>query len=326
MTMKNKKMLYRKEKLIKTVASLAVILIASCFALSGCGMGNHAGTGITGMGTSVDAELDTGDSAGSGAKSSVGSGADTDSGNSSGSGAKSSTGSSSRSDTAKSAKNDEQKGVGDMQKDSNYLIAIDAGHQQHANSNKEPIGPGASELKAMVAGGTKGAATGVSEYQLNLDVSLKLENELVSRGYDVLMIRTTNDVDISNAQRAQTANESGADAFVRIHANGSESSSAKGMLSLCQTASNPYNAKFYSESRRLSECIQSCACASTKAKDLGIQETDTMSGINWCSIPVTIFEMGFMTNPEEDRLMQDEDYQYKIACGIADGIDRYFGN
>ena len=62
----------------------------------------------------------------------------------------------------------------------------------------------------------------------------------------------------------------------------------------------------------------------TKAKNLGVQQTDTMTGINWCKIPVTIVEMGFMTNPEEDRNLSDSSYQKRIVRGIADGIDAYY--
>ena len=70
-----------------------------------------------------------------------------------------------------------------------YLIAIDPGHQEKGNFGQEPIGPGASQTKTKVAGGTKGRSTGVPEYQLTLDVSLKLRDILEDKGYKVLMIR-----------------------------------------------------------------------------------------------------------------------------------------
>ena len=206
------------------------------------------------------------------------------------------------------------------------LVVIDAGHQIKGNYDKEPLGPGATELKSKVTSGTQGIATGLEEYQLNLTVAKKLQAILESRGYEVVMVRTTHDVDISNAERAQLANELQADAFIRIHANSSDNSETNGILTVCQTKDNPYNRDLYDASYLLSEAVLEEMVASTGAKRLYIWETDTMSGINWCQVPVTIVEMGFMSNEAEDRKMATDAYQELLALGIANGIDRYFEN
>lgn len=209
---------------------------------------------------------------------------------------------------------------------SGRIVAIDAGHQLHGNSEREPIGPGASETKAKVASGTTGVATGVPEYELTLSVSLKLRDELIARGYQVVMIRESNDVNLSNKERADIAGQSGAQIFVRIHANGSSNQDVNGALTLSPSPSNPYVSYLYDTSYALSESIVNNLCAVTGAVNKGVTLSDTMSGINWCTIPVSIVEMGFMSNPYEDQLMEDENYQYTMATGIANGIDEYFAS
>ncbi|MBH1941573.1 N-acetylmuramoyl-L-alanine amidase [Mobilitalea sibirica] len=204
------------------------------------------------------------------------------------------------------------------------LIAIDAGHQKQGNYDKEPIGPGAEIMKAKVSSGTKGIVTGIAEYELNLTVSKKLNQELINRGYEVYMIRKSHDVNLSNRERAILAKESNADIFLRIHANGSENKKANGACTIYPSKNNSYVSYLSDESKILSEAVIQGICESTGAKNNGAVTRDDMSGINWSSIPVTIIEMGYMTNPKEDRLLQTESYQDKIVEGICNGIDQYY--
>ncbi len=206
-----------------------------------------------------------------------------------------------------------------------YTVVIDPGHQQHANSGQEPIGPGAEETKPKVASGTQGVSTGTPEYQLTLTVSLRLEQELKQRGYNVVMVRTVNDVDISNKERADLAARAGGDVFIRVHANGSDDPGVSGTCTICPGAENPYmEESLIRQCRDLSERIADKVSAATGFRNLGAIAMDNMSGINWCTIPVSIVEMGFMTNPAEDEAMGTPECQQQIAAGIADGIDDYF--
>jgi N-acetylmuramoyl-L-alanine amidase len=205
-------------------------------------------------------------------------------------------------------------------------VCIDAGHQRYGISEKEPNGPGSNVMKPKLTTGTRGVSTKTPEYQLNLDVSLLLEQELIARGYNVVMIRRDNDCPLSNAERAQVANDSGADIFVRIHANGSENTKVSGALCCAPTGKNPYlTDAVIEDSIRLSKAIVNSFCEATGANNQGLMSTDTMTGINWCEIPVTIVEMGYMSNAAEDEKMATEEYRQKMVQGVANGIDAYFG-
>lgn len=209
-----------------------------------------------------------------------------------------------------------------------YTVVLDPGHQGSwvDMSGTEPVGPGASETKAMASTGTQSPFTGLAEYELDLDISLLLREELESRGYRVILTREDHDTAISNIQRAQMASREGGDIFVRIHANGSENSGVSGALSMVPSPENPYVGDLAEDSFLLGRCILDAYCSKASFGSQGVQYYDDMTGINWSEVPVTILEMGFMTNPSDDARMADASVQPLMAEGIADGIDEYFSS
>lgn len=88
-----------------------------------------------------------------------------------------------------------------------FTVVIDPGHQGPSvdMSAPEPMAPGSSETKAKATSGTQGNFSGVPEYEVNLQVSLLLQQELTDRGYRVVMTRTDNETAISNKERAELA-------------------------------------------------------------------------------------------------------------------------
>ena len=206
-----------------------------------------------------------------------------------------------------------------------HVIVIDAGHQLKGDSDKEPNGPGSTVMKAKVTYGATGQFTGQLERDLNLAVALLLRDELIHRGYSVVMIRETNEVSISNMERAELANKYNASAYIRIHANGASDPSANGALTISQSASNPYPdcAAHYAESRLLSELVLREFCGSTGIRQRSVTEMDNMTGTNWSRVPTTIVEMGFLSNKGDDDLMSTIEFQRNAAIGMADGIELF---
>ena len=223
-----------------------------------------------------------------------------------------------------------ENGTGDAgvaEQTSGKIVVIDPGHQGHGDSGQEPIGPGASETKPRVSSGTSGSVSGLDEYELNLIVSLQLRDELQSRGYTVYMTRETHDVSMSNKERADYAASVEGDVFVRIHANGSEDSSVSGALTMAPSDGNPFlSSDLITQSQALSQCVIDSYVAATGFNNQGVYMTDDMSGINWCSMPVTIVEMGYMSSPSDDAAMADPSMQVNMVDGIANGIDQYFAS
>ena len=205
------------------------------------------------------------------------------------------------------------------------IVALDPGHTGVVASGTEPIGPGSKTMKAKDAAGTSGVVTKIPEYKLTLPLAKKMKKLLEARGYKVVMTRTDSKKALSCVSRAKIANKAKADIYVRIHADGIDNQSVSGASALYPTKSNPYVGKLSKKSKKLSACILNAMCKKAGAKNRGLSPRDDLSGSNWAKMPVTLIEVGFMTNPAEDRKMATNKYRNKLAQGMVEGIDDYFG-
>lgn len=204
------------------------------------------------------------------------------------------------------------------------IIVLDPGHSSVMSGGTEPVGPGSAQTKQKDTIGTHGDASGLSEYQLTLLICQKLREALWAEGYTVYLTREDSNVAISNVERAQKASDLGADIFLRIHADGNTDRTRRGAQTICISGANPYHPDLYTESRSLSDNILQAYCLETGILNLGIWETDSMTGNNWASMPSALLELGFMTNAEEDLLLAGEEFQNTMVAGIVKGIDNYF--
>ena len=205
----------------------------------------------------------------------------------------------------------------------NNKICIDPGHQEKADLRTEEIAPGSSQRKARVLGGATGVATKKPEYELTLEIGLKLRDALKNKGYDVFMVREKNDVNISNKERALITNKAGCDVFLRLHADAG-GSGATGASTITSSIKNPNTRAVQQSSDKFSKIVLEEYVKATGFKNRGISYRDDLTGTNWSTVTNTLIEMGFLSNPEDDRKMSSPEFQDLMINGIVNGIEKYF--
>lgn len=204
------------------------------------------------------------------------------------------------------------------------VVVLDPGHSSSVAGGYEPLGPGSGERKAKDTYGAQGVSTGVPEYRLTLNVANKLKTSLTQQGCKVIMTRKDNKTAISCVQRAQVANKAKADAYLRIHANSFDYSYVNGAMTICVSAGNPYVSRsMYRKCYALSKAVLDSYVRATGCRKERIWENDDMSGNNWSKVPTTLIELGYMSNPSEDWLMQQSSYQEQMVKGMANGIKKF---
>lgn len=205
-------------------------------------------------------------------------------------------------------------------------IVIDPANQADDNVAKEQIGPDSEETKNGASTGSVGAGYGTKEYEINLVYATLLKTELESRGYEVILTRDTNNVDMTNKERAIFANESGAGILIRIQMNYSINDDMTGVMALTMSNNSIYNSQLYGESNALATRILQGITEDIETTNHGIYESEDMTLINWSEIPVAVIGIGFLSNSTEEENLLSEGYQSTMVKAIADGIDYYFAN
>ena len=193
---------------------------------------------------------------------------------------------------------------------SNKTIVIDAGH------GKPDEGAESSR--------------GTTEAETNLKIALKLQNLLEQSGCSVILTRSDEnaiyDIDSKTLRqkkisdihnRVKIGNESSADIFVSIHLNKIPQQQYDGW----QTFYNAQNA----EGQKLAVSIQNnLNDAIQKENNRVAKSIENIYIVKHVEIPTTIVECGFLSNPDEEKLLLEDEYQNRLAWGIYNGIIDYF--
>lgn len=210
---------------------------------------------------------------------------------------------------------------------SGLKVLLDAGHGCSGNY-VEPKYKGASDSEVTYENsstGTTGVVTKKREGDLTLEIALKLQKKLQNLGADVLMIRTKKTTPMSLVQRAEYGNKHKVDLAFRIHADGLDDQSVNGASTLYPSAEH-INNKIAEKSKNIASIIQKEYIKSTGLADRGTVERNDLVGFNFTTVPCILLELGFMTNPEEDRKMSDKKFQEKMVDGITNGMIAYYTN
>lgn len=165
-------------------------------------------------------------------------------------------------------------------------------------------------------GGKDGGAQGASvpEKWIALDVANRVAQKLQNSGMSVVMTRDS-DYYVELAERANIANQTGADVFVSIHCN-SGPSTAQGT----EVWSYPGAA----EDKRLAEHILGRMTARTGLHSRGTKE-ENFAVLRLTRCPAALVELGFISNVQEEQLMKTFDYQDQASTAIVEGIKQFMG-
>ncbi|WP_286909136.1 N-acetylmuramoyl-L-alanine amidase family protein [Clostridium sp. UBA1652] len=199
------------------------------------------------------------------------------------------------------------------------VVVVDPGHSSNGNREQERNSPDSDLMKIKDPGGAQGVVSRTPEYVVAMSVSLKLKAKLEQNGIKVIMTKTQDGESPGNIDRAEVGNKNNADLAIRIHCDSADSKSAKG-ASMLVPAPVGYAKDVSEVSKKYGQIILNDLIATVGMNNRGTVERSDLTGFNWSKVPVVLVEMGFMSNPEEDTLLNSEEYQNKLVEGLSKGI------
>ena len=206
------------------------------------------------------------------------------------------------------------------------VVVLDPGHDLRLNAATEPIGPGSSVQKMKDGGGSRGVVTRTPEAVLNLAIARRTAALLRRAGVRVVMTRTrTAGTSMGNVARAAVANRAHAALFLRVHADGSESRATRGTSVLYPAYRRGWTDDVAAPSRRAAGLVLSELARALAFPNRGLQRRSDVTGFNWADVPAILVEVGFLTNPREDRLLVTARYRQLAAVGLCRGTLRFLG-
>ncbi|WP_288479640.1 N-acetylmuramoyl-L-alanine amidase [uncultured Clostridium sp.] len=201
-------------------------------------------------------------------------------------------------------------------------IVLDPGHSKNPGTEKEKISPDSNEMKLKDTSGSVGLISKKNEYEIAMDITLKLKELLEKEGYTVVLTKDNVETPLSSIERAEVGNRENANLMIRIHCDSFSNSNAKGSSMLVPNQRGYINKEISEKSIEYGKNIIEEYTKKTGLNNRGLQYRSDLTGFNWSKIPVVLLELGFISNPEEDKFLSSEENINTIAGGIKDGIEK----
>ena len=193
------------------------------------------------------------------------------------------------------------------------VIVIDPGHQEVTDETEESLFPDSSVGKARCTSGAVGVDINTKEYEVTLEVALVTKEYLEACGANVILTRDTNDVNLSNQERANLAVAASPDIFIRLHADSAPDSEKSGVICFV-----PDSGSYVTQDTKLADSLGALVAEAQGTEYLGCFSTNAYTGLNYAtSVKSVQISMGFLSNSEDEARLNDPDNYYEIAAAIA---------